>query len=306
MSVCGKCDEELSSDAVFATCSVCCADYHLTTECSITEATWNAKSERKRKSWVCIPCRKDDKRQGVHQNRTSESTEEGTRIENKSLAKEIEELRSVIKTLQGSVNKWNSEAERREKEHRQTVKRLEETISKLVKGTEEREKYVEHLQERVCDLERNLYEKNIEIVGLAETIDNTSDEKKLRNKVVQCLKECQIDVKEDEIQEASLLENPRRRNNGATVIVKLKSKARKTELLKQFRQRRGRDGSGDIRLFEQLPKTQKALLWETRERARPIGWKFVCVQDGNILARKDEGQNIVRVRTMRDLEKIGD
>ena len=59
-----------------------------------------------------------------------------------------------------------------------------------------------------------------------------------------------------------------------------------------------------MRLFEQISKAQKTLLWEVRDRARSEQWAFVWVQDGNILARKGDGQKITKIRSRTDLNKI--
>ena len=123
--------------------------------------------------------------------------------------------------------------------------------------------------------------------------------------VLKCLNEFRIDVVSGHIREVIKVQNPHRHNNKATVVVSFNSKTTRQNVLKQFREKVGRENSSGIRMYEHLSRARKTLLWETRERAKNYDWAFVWIHDGNILARRAEGEKIVRITSVKDMDKIG-
>ena len=55
---------------------------------------------------------------------------------------------------------------------------------------------------------------------------------------------------------------------------------------------------------EHLPPQTKLLLKQTRQKALTNHYKFVWVQNGNVLVRKAENSNIIHISSMDDLGKL--
>ena len=307
MVACRKCSRVLPTDGFFATCGGCSGGYHLNSECSVSENTWSAKSGKKKLAWRCVYCRgsRDERRPDDEMvDRLSECTEGEYEVGDRRLIGDIEDLKAVIASLKDGIRKWQEESEGRERDHGKTVKRLEEKINKLITKSEEKDRYIENLEERVSDLEKHIFAKNIEILGIPENDLRNPEESEIKKAVVTALTKNQININPADIEEAYKVENTHKQNGRPIVVVKLKARAKRMEILKQYKERTRGVERKELRVFEHISKSKKMLLWEARERAKIEQWAYVWVQDGNVLARKSDGQKVTKIQSFRDLRRI--
>ena len=306
MVLCRKCSRVLPTDGLHATCGGCSGTYHLTSECSVTERTWNGKSEKKRLSWRCSVCR-SAREENIPDDESYDGSRRGSERDlgtsDRILTSEIDELRAVIADLREGLGGWRAEAERREREHGETIKRLEDKINILIARSEEKDKYIECLEERVNELEKHIYEKNIEVLGIPEGELKDEEKNQFKEKLSTILQTYNVNLSPVDIEEAYKVKN-HKQHTKSIVVVKLKEKYKKIAILRKYKDDVRGGKKGQIRLFEQISKAQKALLWEARDRAKNMQWAFVWVQNGNILARKGDGDTITKIGSRRDLSKI--
>lgn len=239
------------------------------------------------------------------------------RIETKSLRKEISTLATGIAELKEDLFKCKSD-----------IIAVNETVSTLEKRLNSIESYKEshtsnaQLEQTINELRKELSHKDqlllsseLEIVGVPE-INNENPihlVKAIATKIG-------INLVDHDIAAAfrsgprhivaDSSENAKRRPR--SVVVRLVRRPVRDCLLQAARVRRSLTSTdldfpgphSKIYLNERLTKHNKTLLRLTKEEARRLKWKFVWTRNGQVLARKDEGETVHRIADHQDLHQV--
>ncbi|KAG7308213.1 hypothetical protein JYU34_006883 [Plutella xylostella] len=173
---------------------------------------------------------------------------------------------------------------------------------------------VNDLTSRLCQVEQQMRESNIEINGIPE-----KNSENLSSIVTKIAKSVDCQLKDDDVLHVTRVaklnkENPRPR----TVVAKLRSTRHRDALIaavssynrknlgnKLSTNHLGYDGaSSPVYVAEHLTPTYKALHVEVRKKAKELSYKFIWVRNGRIQVRKDEYSPILVIRNSTCLSKI--
>lgn len=307
MVVCSKCVQTLPSDGGFVSCMGCEGNYHF--DCSIQYSTWNAKSEALKRNWRCETCR--DKKKG---NSYSQSKDKDLVGDTSPLTNDIAEIKRMLAGVKGQIdentNGQSSLAEsyrdikRGQEEIQKQLALVEDKITKLISQNAERDKTIISLTERIAELEAVQCKDSLEIHGIG-----TSDKENVTEIAIKVAEKLDVHLERDEVVSAGRLEKKGSNAMGA-IVVKLNNRKKINELLKK-RKTRIMDGDvsdmkngSEVRIYEHISPFLKKLLWNTKNRAKNVNWRFVWVQGGRILARKEEGSRILRISSEADISNL--
>ncbi|XP_075990265.1 uncharacterized protein LOC142985908 [Anticarsia gemmatalis] len=180
-----------------------------------------------------------------------------------------------------------------------------------MKAMEQRNVYLEKcnsaLEERANDLEKIDKEKNIEIACLMKNKDDENVKEVVKEVA---LKLC---LNPDDIESAERLSSSNKPKTGGEpprpIIVKLRSKQARDQWLqkRKIKLMNGdiycNDNRMPININEDLTKTTKLLFWEARSQLKHQ-FKFIWIQNSNILVKKDEKEKIIRIKSENDIKKL--
>lgn len=301
---CAKCEDALPTDGGLVLCRGCNGNYHY--KCSIKASTYENKGKAEKSKWRCERCRTGGKRL---------QDDEATPIEKQKdigqLALEIAKMSEQIKEntkCQKFVAEQYDEIIKGQQDLGDHIKNLERQIAHLMQSCADKDRKISSLQARINEMEQKQYEKNFEVHGVIETEEE--DEKSI---VCRVTEKMGIALTEDDIEVASRLEKRKQDDKivrNRPIIVMLKSKKKRDEIIQRRRitvlnsEIVNRKEVGKIYVVEQLSSYNKSLLWEAKNRAREKEWKFVWVQNCNVLARKEEGSRIINLKDFDDINKI--
>lgn len=297
MVKCEKCKQFVSRGEIVQCKGICGSKYHK-----------NCASQGKLLSieGLCLRCAKDEGTpvsQGSGLNVDLEKTSPSALLG--EVNKKLEILFSVKKTLDDLVEAVDFYAHKYE----ELVKAQQKTDQKMVALEQKNvylEKYSAALEERISVLESKGRERNIEIVGLQSkdgedikaVVENMARKMNL-NPINIC------DVMRVGVEKVDK-ENKKRPRS---VIVTLSSSTVRSEWLAKKRERMYNkdvysDGNNTPIYFnEDLTKHIRQLLWYTKTELREI-YKYIWVQNGKILARKDDSEKNKKIYVIRKEEDV--
>ncbi|CAG9133408.1 unnamed protein product [Plutella xylostella] len=187
-------------------------------------------------------------------------------------------------------------------------------IKKLEEDNLNLKSCVNDLSTRLCLVEQQMRESNVEINGLPE-----KNSENLPCIITKLAKSVDCQIKDDDVLHVTRVaklnkENPRPR----TVVAKLRSTRHRDALIaavssynrknpanKLSTSHVGYDGpSSPVYVAEHLTPTNKSLHAEVRKKAKELSYKFVWVRNGRIQARKDEYSPILVIRNSSCLRKM--
>lgn len=165
------------------------------------------------------------------------------------------------------------------------------------------EKRNKALEERIEELEQREKEKNIEIIGLEKqnNEDITEMVKKISNK---------LNLNPKEIEDVKRVGKIKSNGKPQAVVVTLRTKtardqwiaARKSKITNSLLYNNGNDNP--IYINEDLTKYKRQLFWETKFQLKSKV-KYIWVQNGNILVRKNDTEKaIYKIRNDSDIEQV--
>ena len=98
-------------------------------------------------------------------------------------------------------------------------------------------------------------------------------------------------------------------NNHPTIILRLVSRLKRNEIYaNRFKAKDIEgfpvDGMEKVFINQNLTKRCKRLFWNTKQKAKDLGYKFFCSHNGQIYARKDEESEKIYMRTESDLDQL--
>lgn len=188
----------------------------------------------------------------------------------------------------------------------QEMTEFKKTAENKIKALEQRNVYIEKynvaLEERIMSLEKKEKEKNIEIACLQKNGD-TENIKEVIETFARKLNLNPEDIENVERVGSQKIGEERPR----PIVVKLRSKEARDQWLQK---RKIRITNGDIYgtankvpiyINEDLNKATRILFWETRNQLKQL-YKFIWVQNSNILVKKSENEKIFRIRNEGDIK----
>ena len=130
-------------------------------------------------------------------------------------------------------------------------------------------------------------------------------------------KKLDVDIEEEDISIAQRLPQKRRlgrtkankATNHPTIIVRLVSRLKHNEIYANRFKAKDIEGfpvDGMEKMFinENLTQRRNRLLWNTKQKAKELGYKFFWTHNGQIYTRKDEESEKIYIRTESDLGQL--
>ena len=131
------------------------------------------------------------------------------------------------------------------------------------------------------------------------------------------IKKLDVDIEEEDIFITHSLPQKRRlgrtrankATNHPTIIVRLVSRPKRNEIhANRFKAEDIEgfpvDGMEKMFINENLTQRRKRLFWNTKQKAKELGYKFFWTDNGQIYTRKDEESEKIYIRTESDLEQL--
>lgn len=310
---CGKCEGTLSPHRSFPRCSKCTKTYHFKCLDSIHQSKWRGWTLSERSTWVCDYCKLSVPEQTEATKKRALSSPEALQSGpvKKLFSEEAamltkEDITTLIKnTVTSSVSQAVANA----------FAPIDEKIKKMFedsnKALNELRKENEKLQNRICELEKKVedseqYSKNYNAVISGVPVRHDEDPVKIVKKIAAS---CEIQIQDWEIIAAHRLKS--RQNGDTPIIVKFHRKVTKENMIMNVRKKKLTaelfGGKRDSKLFvnEHLT-TNKSLLFKKARELKDVkfGYQFVWVKNGQIMARKQEGDRVEFIKNERDLNDI--
>lgn len=173
---------------------------------------------------------------------------------------------------------------------------------------------VRDLSDRLCSVEQNMRESNVEIVGVPEFKNEN-----LTNTVVQLAKTVDSPINDEDILHVTRVAKiSKQSDKPRSIVVKLRSPRKRDVLLaavSNFNRKNAKEklssqhlglGGPKVPVFvaEHLTPANKSLHAATRKKTKEQGYKFVWVRNGRIFVRKDEVSQAILIRSINSLNLI--
>ncbi|GJQ79292.1 hypothetical protein Trydic_g15450 [Trypoxylus dichotomus] len=309
--VCFKCAAKLPNHGDFVVCQGCSCGYHY--ECSISSATYSSMGIKKKAGWRCENCREkrrakeDDSPSIESQKNPSEALKISSEIsEIKSILVGLsEQMRDVVqsqKFLSAQYDDIKSGQDRIGSQLEQVEKRMGEIMEReKVRDTE-----IEELSRRIALLEQGDNDRKLELHGIDEIPGVNIEEI-----IFEIANKLEIKLESSDLESIYRVNN-KQRDQSRPVLIQFVSRKKCTEFKEKKRttlinrdlDRRASERK--IYIYEYLSNYHKRLLWETKQYAKKNGFRYVWIQNGKILIRRNEGSKIYRIQENADLNKIND
>lgn len=256
------------------------------------------------RSGICDNCQKSDS-PGCGSKSQLDLDHKQVSVE--SLLQEVNTKLSIIYKMEKNIEELRDTVDFYAEQY-QTMVAYKEESDKKIRSLEQKNVYLEKcnsaLEERILDLESKEKERNIEIVGL---------EKKNKENIMDTLKVIthKLKLKAENITSAMRVGKEKERDGkiSQAVVVTLRSKVdrddwlnvRKTRVTNNCVYENGNEGR--IYINEDLPRYKRQLLWTAKNELK-AQYKYIWVQNSNILARKETDKKIYRIKCERDIEQL--
>lgn len=340
-SECIACLKSLPLDGIVAACSECQHAYH-TGKCSgVTRKALMALSPERRTAWKCNTCTLHAARQstvvddqqtpdgGSPTQPASLSTRERSLdkivAQNDDISKRLMDVLSRIEFIEKALETQTGKGDTimaKLDHHGKTVDAIDTAMTnlsakydELLRRLDTQSVTITELTKRTGELEARVAEQDVQIRDLKTAVDNAEQYSRRKNVeihgIVQQPNENVLDVLKDL---AAKLDLPQPGTEDIEAAHRLRSREGKIPpVLIRFAERKTRDlwmtkrvtlRNENIYINENLTKTLKGLLWQTRECARAKAYKFVWMRNGKIFVRQKEGAGAIRIESERDLTKL--
>lgn len=323
-SKCKACLDPISDDEGIR-CSSCKSEFH--TPCSgLSENALLKLSKGKKENWKCVACLKklDDVKPKTRSGSTVESTSDLTTIINQNtelkdlITKKLKDHTNQYMELKDLISKNFIDLNNSIEFNSSVIEGLKKTIIRLESTNKDlQEKCIQLAAENtvikkelneikldVIELKQYSRRTNIEIAGIPES--ENEDMSKILSKI-------------DEISDTNIVDNliiahrvpSFKKDKPKPIIVQMKSKQTRDEILKKLKNRRlttseinNRFEDMPIYVNEHLTHELKSLFYHARNFKKENNYKFCWTRDGKIFIRKDETSRILRIKLIEDLNQL--
>ncbi|KAB0790019.1 hypothetical protein PPYR_15688 [Photinus pyralis] len=289
---CNRCDQDILSTEV--QCRGCKSEYHFV--CSISEATYRAKSKSAKATWRCAVCR-SAKNAVTGSATVDEDGDEGDSDTNEESSQSKVTLDAILKSIQFMSNKFDNLSSRFDQSIQENQE-LKEEIKGLKRMLERKDEQIAELDVRVNVLEQRSKRKYVEIHGVSDN-DQISPENQFEKiaQSVGCGNITPITVTKIKLANSSFL------------LAKMESAELKRTFLKKGKQwwanlsELEKKSNAKLYFNENLTPQNRKMLKEAKIRAKIYNFKYVWVSEGRILVRKDDNQRAFRINSLSDVNK---
>lgn len=186
---------------------------------------------------------------------------------------------------------------------------LEITCSKLKNENTLLKTEINEIKQDVQKLEEISCERKIEVHGIPY-----NENEDLNMIIANISENLDYKIEREDIDEAYRIKKLQNRNNGNKnfpIVVSFVRKSIKEKFLAMRKKRSMftneigfKEKRSQIYLNEYLPRKKKDLLWKTKQAKLEKRYKFLWVRNGNIMVRKTEDSNIIKINCEEDIKKI--
>lgn len=297
---CRVCEESFADDVMWIECSDCCQAFHAGKCAGISEATIKSKGQAYCDAWRCATCRRSKLRSLPSDSKelNSEPDMQDLRVWMKAINDKLEKLVPLQETVECIDD---------------AVKYLSEQYDKILKKTEQNERDVKDLKRRLEKVEM----RDREVAVLQADVENLEWRSRKLNLEFHGIKETE---NENLLEKINALANkyqlPLLAESDVVAIHRLPSKKDKTPgVICRFAKQSDRDSWWQNRkklssldkgffLTENLTKRTRALLFETKNWAKEMNFKYAWHANGRVLVRKADGDDPIHVSCTADLYKL--
>lgn len=314
MAVCSVCKQSITKKSPGLRCdSFCGLLFHANPNCSdVSKIQLNVIESLPGGRWACTNCRSKPA-DGSKSQRTDQLDMDGRTDENNASTSQfsgmINSLKTEINALRESVdfcsNKISDFEEKLQKinEYFKFTDQLK--MENITMKTE-----INALNTRIHSMEQHIRSNNIEIHDVPE-----KEGENLINIVKSIANFINYPIEENML-DAVFRVPTKMTNKPKNIIVKFVSKFKRDNFLaaskikRQQSENKAEKGFNvpniAHRLFinEHLSTDNKLLLKQVRDEAKSKNYKFVWVQNGNILIRRDEKSKIIHITNSEDFKKL--
>lgn len=328
---CIACHKPLPNDGKIMTCACCNNAYHLGKACSgIAQNTFNTMGLAKREAWVCKTCRSSKVRTGPGSQSEPVQTV-GNVTADVSLAADLKEikdsllclpvlakkvdallglkdevsnLRTAVDQLEKAVkfmsDQYDTVSAQLKECKSQNVK-LQSDVAVLTTTVQTQAEQLQLLRNTQNDSEQYSRNANLEIHGLP--IEENEDLKETLERLA-----AKLDIADFSLTEVvSVHRLQAKRDSIPTVLVRfatVSSKEKWSDARGKLRNLFQSDKLPKLFFNDNLTRQNRDLFWQARTVAKDKGYKFAWVKTGKIFVKKDESATLIRIGTLKDVDKI--
>ncbi|XP_044766235.1 uncharacterized protein LOC123322356 [Coccinella septempunctata] len=181
-------------------------------------------------------------------------------------------------------------------------------VNKLEKENESLKKQVSVLNRRIGVIEQQSRSNNLEIQNIPE-----KTKENLHDVILKVASHINTDLNMSMIESISRVQS-KLTNKPKNIVVRFVSKSNRDNFLAAYKAKKQSDGghsgisvkdiADKIYINEHLTMENKILFKEVRSAAKERSYKYVWVQNGNIMLRKDDTSRIIHVHHDFDLSRL--
>ncbi|GJQ78640.1 hypothetical protein Trydic_g11744 [Trypoxylus dichotomus] len=186
------------------------------------------------------------------------------------------------------------------------LKQVEKRMGEIMEREKVRDTEIEELSRRIALLEQGGNDRKLELHGVDEIPGVNIEEI-----IFEIANKLEIKLESSDLESIYRVNN-KQRDQSRPVLVQFVSRKKCTEFKEKKRtilinrDLDRRDSKRKIYIYEYLSNYHKRLLWDTKQYVKKNGFRYVWVQNGKILIRRNEGSKIYQIQQNADLNKIND
>lgn len=288
---CALCNDALPDDGCIMSCTECKCQYHLGDCSGISVKVFKSKNDSFKGSWKCRDCKKQGSQKG------QQKKEHDIAVILAGINEKLASLMALKETVE-SIEKSQQLIAAQYDDILKQVNQHDNKIADLHKRLER----VEHLERKqdlqsaVHDLEWRSRKLNLEIHGIAQTVNED-----LLCKLNELATRLEIPpLNESEITDIHRL--PSRADRVPGIIIRFARQSTRELWLEQKKKLRG--VKPNVYIQENMTKRNRELLSAAKEWRKRAEYKYVWHKNGSVLVRKTDGERAVVIRCEDDLIKI--
>jgi Baculovirus FP protein/PHD-finger len=305
---CTTCESEIEPDKLI-TCKTCKNPYHL--DC--TDLKKGLRGRPATAKWDCQVCR-DNKDTGSDMSGDDDGNSQFKKLEIMiaSLTTSIGKIKLSTDEIPGIQQALNHQSDqydeilKNQETQAKDIKELTKKVESLKEEKLQQQKIISDLQNKICELEQNQLNKNIEITNVKKI--NNENVKDTVEKIAKALNLSDTVPEIEHVYRA----NTNRTDRDPKLVICFRSGAARNAWLERKRECKNltsdsvfQDANKTTKIYvnEHMSPYYKKLFYQAKEKAREQNWKFVWIKNGKIFARSNETMSIIRINNEGDLAR---
>jgi len=315
--VCSVCNDPVDVNQC-AVCSVKKCKVHFTCA-GITERTWSQQGDKRRSDWKCKSCKGN---KGASTSLTGIPTDMINKLHEEYLEKMeltikeqfkiyTKDLKSEMEDFKKSLNFFSEKIDQYETSMAECLTKVssaERVNETLIQENRKLANELSDLKSRFEAMDQYNRNKNIQIDGIPEAENESMSD--IINKVSAKI-QVPINFASD-IQAAHRV--PTKKRSGVKpIIVQFSNRQKRDLVLSKSKNKSvslksvdfvGGVPETNIYINEHLSQFTRELLFEAKQLKEVLGYKYVWVKQGKVMAREDDGSKYVNITSKADVHKL--